>query len=150
MCDTPAIKAQDLGSLSRADLHALIPQFLSHVNEQNRHIGEQRKRLDSAAQDIKWRDAKIKQITSELARLKSWKFGAKSEGMSAELRELFAKTLAADQAGLEARLAALQAAAELTSDSKQPAEKRNPASPRVPAGASATCSQPRRAREHHV
>ncbi len=126
MLDTQAIKAQGLRDLSRADLHALIPQLLWHVDEQMLHIGEQRKRLDSAAQNIKWRDAKIEQITFELARLKSWRFGAKSERMTAEQRELFAETLAGDQAELEARLAALQAAAKATPDSTQPPEKRKP------------------------
>ena len=33
---------------------------------------------------IKWRDAKIESITFQLARLKAWKFGAKTERMSAQ------------------------------------------------------------------
>ena len=126
MLDTQSIKAQDLEGLSRAELNALIPQLLRHVDEQTQHIGEQRRRLDSAAQAIKWRDAKIEKITFELARLKSWKFGAKSERMSAEQRELFAETLAADQASLEAQLAALQAAANPTPAASQPEPKRKP------------------------
>lgn len=89
----------------------MIPQLLSYIDEQSKHIGEQRKRLDSATQAIQWRDAKIEQITFELARLKAWRFGAKSERMTAEQRELFAETLAADQASLEEQLAALQATA---------------------------------------
>ena len=125
-CDTQSIKAQDLKGLSWVELNALIPQLLWHVDEQTRHIGEQRRQLDSAAQAIKWRDAKIEQITFDLARLKAWKFGASSERMTAEQRELFAETLAADQADLEARLAALQAAAPATPASKQPAPKRKP------------------------
>lgn len=100
MLDTQSIKAQDLEGLSRAELNALIPQLLLHVDEQTQHIGEQRKRLDSADQAIKWRDAKIEKITLQLALLKSWKFGARSERMSAEQRELFAETLAADLAEL--------------------------------------------------
>jgi len=65
-------------------------------------ISEQDKRVDSQAQAIKWRDAKIESITFELARLKAWKFGAKTERMNAEQREIFEETLAADQASLEA------------------------------------------------
>ena len=127
MFDTQAIKAQDIDGLSRAELNALIPQLLTHVQEQTLHIGEQRKRLDSAAQAIKWRDAKIEKITFELARLKDWRFGAKSERMSAEQRELFAETLAVDMADLEARLAALQAAAQpSTPVPEQSAAKRKP------------------------
>jgi transposase len=127
MLDTQFIKAQDLNGLSRDELNALIPQLLSHVDEQTLHIGEQRKRLDSAAAAIKWRDAKIEKITFELARLKDWRFGAKSERMTTEQRELFAETLAADMADLEARLAALQAAAKPSAPApEQSAPKRQP------------------------
>ena len=133
MLDTQSIKAQDPEGLSRAELNALIPQLLSHVDEQtrhideqSRHISEQRKRLDSAAQAIKWRDAKIEKIMFELARLKAWRFGAKSERMTAEQRDLFAETLAADQASLEAQLAALQAVATPIPAPGQPAPKRQP------------------------
>ena len=85
MLDTQSIKVQGLKGLSRTEMDAMVAQLLSHIDEQERHIGEQGKRLDSAQQAIKWRDAKIEKITFELARLKAWKFGAKSERMSAEL-----------------------------------------------------------------
>jgi transposase len=118
----------------------MIPQLLScidnqsrHIDEQSKHIGAQRKRLDSAQQAIKWRDAKIEKITFELARLKAWRFGAKSERMTAEQRELFAETLAADQAALEEELAALQAAAKPLPASSEPAPKRKPKREPLPA-----------------
>ena len=57
------------------------------------HIGEQDKRIDSQAQAIKWRDPKIESITLQLARLKAWKFGAKTEAMNAEQRDIFEETL---------------------------------------------------------
>ena len=126
MLDTQSIKVQGLKGLSRTELDAMIAQLLSHIDEQERHIGEQGKRLDSAQQAIKWRDAKIEKITFELARLKAWKFGAKSERMSAEQRELFAEALAADQASLELQLAALQQAAGSTPAPDKPAPKRRP------------------------
>ena len=74
-------------------------------------IGEQSKQIASQAQAIKFRDAKIERITFELARLKAWKFAAKTERMNAEQRQLFEETLAADEASLEAQLEALQAQA---------------------------------------
>src|SRR5471032_272790 len=108
----------------------LAAQMLAPIAEQDTHIGEQRNKIDSQAKDIKWRDAKIEKITFELARLKAWKFGAKSERMSAEQRELFAEALAADQASLEKQLAALQEAAEKaagsTPEPNKPAPKRRP------------------------
>ncbi|RZL88653.1 MAG: hypothetical protein EOP82_22615 [Variovorax sp.] len=59
--------------------------------------------------EIALRQAKIEKINFELARLKRWKFGAKSEAMTAEQRQLFQDTVAEDEASLQAQLAALQA-----------------------------------------
>ena len=101
MRNVHAIKAEDLQAASPGELAELAKQMLAHIREQSRHI-------DSQAQAIKWRDAKIESITFQLARLKAWKFGAKTERMNAGQREIFEETLAADQASLEAQLAALQ------------------------------------------
>jgi transposase len=108
MLDVHAIRTTDIKALSPAALAELAAQMLAHITEQSRHIDAQSKRIDSQAQAIKWRDAKIESITLQLARLKAWKFGAKSERMNAEQREIFEETLAADQADLQAQLAALQ------------------------------------------
>ena len=110
MLDVQAIKPQDLKALSAGELGAIAAQLLAHIAEQSKHIGEQSKRIDSQAQAIKWRDAKIESVTFQLARLKAWKFGAKTEAMNAEQRDIFEETLAADQASLEAQLEALQGA----------------------------------------
>jgi transposase len=125
MLEMQVLKADDLKGLGPAELTALAAQMLAHIVEQSKHIGEQGKRLDSAQQAIKWRDAKIEKITFELARLKAWRFGAKSERMSAEQRELFAESLAADLASLEAQLAALQPTGSIP-ESGEPAQKRRP------------------------
>ena len=53
--------------------------------------------------EIVWRDAKIEKITFELARLKRWKFGARTEAMDAQQRQLFLETLVEDEADLQAR-----------------------------------------------
>ena len=132
MLDAHSIKAEDLKGLSMTELGVMIPQLLSYIDEQSNHIGEQRKRLDSAQQAIKWRDAKIEKIMFELARLKAWRFGAKSERMTAEQRELFAEALAADQASLEEQLAALQATANPAPAASQPAPKRKPKREELP------------------
>jgi len=139
MLDVHAIKAQDLRVLSTAELAALATQMLAHISEQSKHIGEQDKRIDSQAQAIKWRDAKIESITFQLARLKAWKFGAKTERMNAEQREIFEETLAADQASLEAQLALLQGTPKgdtpgAGAPDKQPRRqpKREPLPPHLP------------------
>jgi transposase len=108
MLQTQLLKAEDLKGLSTAELTALAGQMLAHIGEQSKHIEALDKRCDSQAQGIKWRDAKIQSITFQLAKLKAWRFGAKTERMNAEQREIFEETFAADQASLEAQLADLQ------------------------------------------
>ena len=109
MLDLHAVKSQNLKALSPGNLADLATQMLAHIDEQAKHIDAQSKRIGSQAQAIKWRDAKIKSITFQLARLKAWKFGAKTERMNTEQRDIFEETLAADQASLEEQLAALRA-----------------------------------------
>lgn len=125
MQDQHAIKAQDISALNPSELASFAKQLLVQIGEQSKHIAAQAKRIDSDAHAIKWRDAKIESITFQLARLKAWKFGAKTERMNAEQRSIFEETLAADEASLQAQLAALQ--------------------PSVPAqGGSTTDNEPRR------
>jgi transposase len=68
------------------------------------------KQVQSQAREIAWRDAKLEKVNFELARLKRWKFGAKTEAMTAQQRALFQDTLAEDEASLQAQLAQLQRA----------------------------------------
>ena len=72
-------------------------------------IAQLQQRVQAQAREIAWRDAKLDKLNFELARLKRWKFGAKTEAMSAQQRALFQDTLAEDEASLRAQLAALQA-----------------------------------------
>ena len=111
------LKAQDLHGLSAAELTALAAQMLEHIQHQAHEIDSKGRELELKHQlierkdrDIAWRDAKIEKINFELARLKRWKFGAKTEAMTADQRQMFQDTLLEDEADLEAQLAALQAA----------------------------------------
>ena len=97
-------KAQDLHGLSPAALAEVAAQMLQQINAQSKQIASQ-------AQAIRFKDAKFERITFELARLKAWKFAARTEAMNAEQRQLFEETLAADEASLQAQLEALQAQA---------------------------------------
>ena len=116
MLDVHAVKNKDFKALNPAEVAELAAQMLAHIDEQgkqlaqqDRHIREQGKRIGSDAQAIKWRDTKIESLTFELTRLKRWRFGAKTERMSAEQREIFEETFEADHAALQARLAELKA-----------------------------------------
>ena len=104
------LKPQDLQGLSPEAITALAAQMLKHIELQTRDLEVKQKLLERKERDIAYRDAKIEKITFELTRLKRWKFGAKSEAMRAEQRQMFQDTILEDEADLEAQLAALQAA----------------------------------------
>lgn len=108
MLDLHAVKSQDLNTLSPMALAELASQMLAHIQAQSQHIDALDKQVGSQAQGIKWRDAKIESILFQLARLKAWRFGAKTERMNAEQRSIFEETFAADHASLQAQLEALQ------------------------------------------
>ena len=84
------LKDEDLQGLAPEAIAALAQQMLQSLRRQDR--------------EIRFKDAKIEKITFELARLKAWKFGAKTEAMNAEQRRLFEETLAEDEASLQAQL----------------------------------------------
>jgi transposase len=69
---------------------------------------ERDQRIEQQQRELQFKDAKLQKVTFELARLKNWKFGAKTEAMSEEQRRLFEETLAEDEASLRAQLEQLQ------------------------------------------
>ena len=107
----PRFKAQDLHGLSPAALAEVAAQMLAQIHSQSQRIAAQSQQIAERDRAIKFKDAKIERITFELARLKAWKFAARTEAMNAEQRQLFEETLAADEASLQAQLEALQAQA---------------------------------------
>jgi transposase len=108
MLDVDTIKAEDLKGLSASALAELAAAMLTQLAAKQGQLDEATKQIAERDKAIKFKDAKIERITFELARLKAWKYGARTEAMSAEQRRLFEETLAEDQADLEAQLRALQ------------------------------------------
>src|SRR5690606_18831730 len=107
MLDLHALNAQDLRRLSPEAMAQAAEQMLAQLLAQGQQIAQQ-------AKEIRFKGAKLEKVMFELARLKAWKFGAKTEAMNAEQRRLFEETLAEDEANLQAQLELLQA--------KQPAQ----------------------------
>ncbi len=140
--DLPAANPSGLS----AETAALVAQLLQRLQDQEQQLAEHGRVLAQRDQalaerdallqrkdrEIALREAKIEKITFELARLKRWKFGAKSEAMNAEQRRLFEETLAEDEAGLREQLerlrreAASAAAAAAASDTTTKAPPRRP------------------------
>jgi transposase len=153
MLDLHALKGQDLQALRPEELGLLAAQMLAQLGEQaqcieqqSEHIGQQAERISaldqqvsSQAQGIKWRDAKIESITFQLARLKAWRFGARTEAMTAEQRALFDETYAADEASLRQQLDELKGSTpeggtdeEAAKDQKRRKPKREPLPAHLP------------------
>ncbi len=84
------LKDEDLQGLAPEAVTALAQQMLQRIRQQ--------------AHEIQFKDAKIEKIMFQLAQLKAWKFGAKTEAMNAEQRRLFEETVAEDEASLQAQL----------------------------------------------
>ncbi|HKW83135.1 MAG TPA: IS66 family transposase [Burkholderiaceae bacterium] len=76
--------------------------------ERDRELAKRQELLQRKDREIALREAKIEKISFELARLKRWKYGAKSEAMNAEQRRLFEETLAEDEASLREQLERLR------------------------------------------
>ena len=90
------------------NLSGLSPETAQAVRKILDLVSEQTLQISRKDQEIKFKDAKLQKLTFELARHKAWRFGAKTERMNAEQRQMFEDTLAEDQASLEAQLAALK------------------------------------------
>ena len=83
------LKDEDLQGLAPEAVTALAQQMLQRIRQQ--------------AHEIRFKDAKIEKIMFQLAQLKAWKFGAKTEAMNAEQRRLFEETVG--EAGEDIRAA---------------------------------------------
>jgi transposase len=112
MFNVHALSPQDFVGLSPAAAADLAAQVLQHIGQQSQQIAQQSQHIESQAKAIEFKEARIQSILFELRKLKAWRFDAKTERMNAEQRQLFEETLAADQADLEAQLAALKAASK--------------------------------------
>ena len=98
------LKAEDLQGLSPEVVAALAAQMLARLREQDKHIEQREERIDRLTRDNQLKQTRIEKLTFELARHKAWRFGAKTEAMSAEQRALFEETLNEDEASLLAQL----------------------------------------------
>ena len=122
---------------------ALIAQMRQRLEQQERQIAEHQALLQRKDRELALREARLEKVNFELARLKRWKFGAKTEAMSAEQRRLFEETLAEDEASLQAQLDRLREEAAANEGASKP--KTLPRRPRR----EALPAQLRRVEHHH-
>jgi transposase len=128
MLDLNALQARDLKGLSKGAVTEIAAALLAQLAVQQAAILAKDEHIARRDREIKFKDAKIERITFELAQLRGWKYGAKTEAMTAEQRKLFEDTLAEDEADLQAQLDALQGdgQADGQADKPQGKAKRQP------------------------
>ena len=102
-----------------------VQQLIDRVQQEAAEATRQLARRDT---ELHAAHAKIQALVLELMHLKRMRFGAKSEALGAETRDLFQETLASDIAAAEARMAQLQA--EQATDAAATAEPK-PSRPRA-------------------
>lgn len=132
MLNVNALKAADLQGLSQGAVTEIATALLAQLAAQQAAISAKDEYIARRDRELKFKDAKIERITFELARLKAWKFDARSEAMSAEQRQLFEDTLAEDEADLQAQLDALQTEADQPDTLQADSPKRRPRREKLP------------------
>lgn len=109
MLDAQSLKIEDLQGLSREAVTELAAKLLAQLSVQQAALVAKDEDIAQRDREIRFKDAKIERITFELARLKAWKFSARTEAMNAHQRQMFEDTAAEDEADLQAQLQALKA-----------------------------------------
>jgi transposase len=93
-------------SIDLTSLPAEVAALIERLQQQAQAHAQELTRRD---REIAWAHVKIDKLNFEVARLRRWKFDARTEAMTASQRLLFADTMIEDEASLRAQLAEMQA-----------------------------------------
>jgi transposase len=95
----------EAAAIDLTNLPAEVAALIARLQQQAQAHAQELAHRD---REIAWRDVRIDKLNFELARLRRWKFDARTEAMTASQRLLFAETMVEDEASLKAKLAELQ------------------------------------------
>lgn len=109
--DPQALRSAARQLLAQAQVSAgnELERVRAQVAEQARALAARDRIVQERDHAIALREARIAALTAEIARLRRVQFAARSERMNPDQRDLFAETMAADLAAVEAQLEALRA-----------------------------------------
>ena len=93
---------------SKKKLQALVASLREALGERDQELQSQRQVIEHRETQLKEQSALIEKLKFELARLKRWRFGKSTEGLSAEQLALWECELDGDIAALQSRLDALE------------------------------------------
>lgn len=108
MADLSTLKPEDLQGLAPEAATAVVTRMLAELAAKTQQLQQHEERARRYEHEIRFKDAKLEKVTIELALLKAWKFGARTERMNAAQRQMFEETAAEDEADLQAQLQQLQ------------------------------------------
>ena len=102
---------ESLANLSAQELREMVTGLMARIGERDRQITQRDAQivqrdetLASKDREIKYRQAKIDQLTHEMAVLKRWKFGRSREQLDQTQASLLGETIDADIAAIEQEL----------------------------------------------
>ena len=95
------VAIESLPGLTTEQLRDLAGDLITQIAQQSQQHDQA---IASKDREIKFRQAKIDQLTHEMAALKRWKFGRSREQLDAAQASLLDETLDADIAAIEQEL----------------------------------------------
>ena len=105
------VAPESLTNLSAQELREMVTGLMARIGERDRQITQRDAQivqngetLASKDREIKYRQAKIDQLTHEMAVLKRWKFGRSREQLDQAQASLLDETIDADIAAIELEL----------------------------------------------
>ena len=113
------LNTEQLGSLNAEQLRALAGELMAQVAQRERVIA-------GKDGELKYRQAKIDQLTHEMAVLKRWKFGRSGERLDPAQLSLLDETFDADIAAIEVELEQLAPTPRAAAQTGQPKRTRLP------------------------
>ncbi len=101
------IAPESLTSLSALELREMVTGLMSRIGAHERQILQRDETIASKDREIRYRQAKIDQLTHEMAVLKRWKFGRSREQLDSTQASLLDEAIDADIAAIEQELESL-------------------------------------------
>ena len=90
-------------------MRALTRQLMTEVAQRDRLLNEQQQRVDHLTQDNQFKHTHIQKLTHEIALLRRYRFGKKSEQLTGVQGSLLDEAIDEDIAAIEQELLQLQA-----------------------------------------
>ena len=126
------VDVQQISGLSEQQLRELASTLIAQIAHRDRTIVQRDELIARKDQDILYRQAKIDQLTHELAVLKRWKFGKSREHLDPAQASLLDEAIDGDIAAIEVELEQLAPAGAKPSTAPRTQPKRMPLQPNLP------------------